>query len=66
VLVLTRRVDEQIVIGDPPVAVITVISIKGDRIRIGIQSDRDIPIMRAELLEKQTCSRPSSSPPSQP
>jgi carbon storage regulator len=47
-LVLTRKVDQNIVIGED--IVITVCAIRGDRIGIGIQAPRDVPIVRKELL----------------
>ena len=48
-LVLTRKVDEKIVIGD---IVVTVIEIRGDRVRLGIDAPRSVNIMRSELLSK--------------
>ena len=48
-LVLTRRVDESIAIGDS--IVVTVLGVEGDRVKIGIAAPRDIPIMRQEMYE---------------
>ena len=45
-LVLSRKVGESIAIGD---AVVTVCHIAGDKVRIGIQAKRDVPIRRCEL-----------------
>lgn len=52
-LVLTRREGEEIVLGDPkkPTAVIRVATIKGDRVRIGVEADRDVPINRREVAD---------------
>ena len=47
-LVLTRRTQQSIVIGDG--IVITVLDIRGDQIRLGISAPRDIPVYREELL----------------
>ncbi|QGP92811.1 Translational regulator CsrA [Neomoorella glycerini] len=47
-LVLTRRVNETIVIGNK--IKITVISIEEDKIRLGIDAPPDIPVVRQELL----------------
>lgn len=49
-LVLTRKVGESIRIGDDIEVVIT--SVDQNRVRIGIQSPRHIPIYRAELYQK--------------
>ncbi len=47
-LVLSRKMDEQIVIGDG--ICITVLSVKGDRVKLGIRAADDVRIMRGELL----------------
>lgn len=52
-LVLTRHENDEIVIGDPPIAVVRVCEIKGARVRIGIKCDKNIPVVRAELLQKK-------------
>ena len=48
-LVLSRQVDESIVVNDN--IIITVLAIEGDRIKIGIDAPRDIPILRQELWQ---------------
>ncbi len=48
-LVLSRQVDESIVVNGN--IIITVLAIEGDRIKIGIDAPRDIPIFRQELLQ---------------
>jgi carbon storage regulator len=50
VLVLSRKKDETIIIGDS--IVITVISIKHDFIRLGIEAPSEVPILRHELWER--------------
>jgi carbon storage regulator len=47
VLVLSRKQNQSLVIGDN--IVITVLSIDRDQIRLGIEAPRDISIMRQEL-----------------
>lgn len=47
-LVLTRRKNESIVIGDG--IVVTVLEVKGDQIRLGITAPRDVQVYREELL----------------
>jgi carbon storage regulator len=46
-LVLSRRVGEQIVINDT--IRITVVAVKGDRVRLGIEAPRDVTVDRAEV-----------------
>ncbi|HEX9616382.1 MAG TPA: carbon storage regulator CsrA [Anaerolineales bacterium] len=48
-LVLSRQVDESIVIDDN--IVITVLSVEGDRVKIGIRAPREIIILRYELWQ---------------
>ena len=47
-LVLTRRKNQSIVIGDE--IVVTVLEVKGDQIRLGITAPREIQVYREELL----------------
>lgn len=47
-LVLTRRVGEQILIGDD--IVVTILDSKGDGLRLGIEAPRGIKIQRAEVV----------------
>ena len=47
-LVLTRRKNQSIVIGDQ--IVVTVLEVKGDQIRLGITAPRDVQVYREELL----------------
>lgn len=49
-LVLSRKMDEAIVIGEG--IRITVLRVKGDRVKLGIQADGDVKIMRGELLDE--------------
>ncbi len=48
-LALTRKAGERIVIGDN--IVITIVDIKGDNIRIGIDAPRDVKIYRGEIYD---------------
>lgn len=49
-LVLTRHVDESIVIGDD--IIITLVDIQGDKVRIGIDAPRAVPVHRKEVYEQ--------------
>lgn len=46
-LVFTRAKDQQIVINDS--IVVTVVAVRGDRIRLGIEAPRHVPVFRSEL-----------------
>ena len=48
-LVLSRKRDEKIVIGDN--IVITVIEIRGDKVRLGIDAPAHIPVHRQEIYD---------------
>ena len=54
-LALTRRVGEEVVIGDPaqPVGVIRVVEIHGDKVRLAFDFPRDMQINRRELAEQK-------------
>lgn len=47
-LVLTRKVGEQLLIGDD--VLITVLEVRGDGIKIGIDAPRDVKVQRREVL----------------
>jgi len=46
-LVLTRKTSESIMIGDD--VEVTILSVAGDKVRVGIQAPRDIPVFRTEV-----------------
>lgn len=48
-LVLSRQRDESIVIGDN--IVITVVDIRGDKVRLGINAPREVPVHRQEVYD---------------
>ncbi|MHC4885374.1 MAG: carbon storage regulator CsrA [Planctomycetota bacterium] len=48
-LVLSRRRDETIMIGDN--IEITIVDIKGDTVRVGISAPRDVSVHRKEVYE---------------
>lgn len=48
-LVLSRQKNESIVIGDN--IVITVVDIRGDKVRLGISAPTEIPVHRQEVYE---------------
>jgi carbon storage regulator len=50
VLILTRRIGEKIVIGDD--VTVTVLGVKGNQIRVGIEAPRDVPVHREEIYQR--------------
>ncbi|ELP35465.1 carbon storage regulator [Rhodopirellula baltica] len=54
-LVLSRKVDEKLVIGDN--VVITVSKISGNRVSIAIDAPRDVSIQRGELTSEPVATR---------
>ncbi len=48
-LVLSRGRDESIVIGDN--VVVTIVDIRGDKVRIGIEAPGEIPVHRQEVYQ---------------
>ncbi len=49
-LVLTRKVNESIIIGDQ--TEVMVVEIKGDQVKIGVRAPRDITVYRGEIYKE--------------
>lgn len=49
-LILTRRINETLNIGDE--VQVTVLGIKGNQVRIGINAPRDVPVHREEIYQR--------------
>ena len=48
-LVLSRQRDESIIIGDN--IVVTIVDVRGDKVRLGIEAPTEIPVHRQEVYE---------------
>jgi carbon storage regulator len=48
-LVLSRNRDEQIVIGDT--IIVTIVDIRGDKVRLGVEAPKEVPVHRREVYE---------------
>jgi carbon storage regulator len=48
-LVLSRKVEESIMIGQD--VEITVVEIRGDKVRLGIEAPKDVPVHRREVFD---------------
>jgi len=60
VLVITRRENEEVVIGDPsnPIGIVRIASIKGDRVRLAFDFPRNIDVHRREVANQIVEDRP--------
>jgi carbon storage regulator len=48
-LVLSRQRDESIIIGDN--IVVTIVDVRGDKVRLGIDAPREVSVHRREVYE---------------
>ena len=48
-LILSRKINEKIIIGDD--VVLTIIDTRGDQIKIGIEAPKSVKILRHEVFE---------------
>jgi carbon storage regulator len=49
-LILTRRVGESLMIGDE--VTVTVLGVKGNQVRIGVDAPRDVAVHREEIYKR--------------
>lgn len=58
-LALTRRVGEEVIIGDPdsPLGMIRVVQIHGDKVRLAFDFPKETPINRSELADEKRKNR---------
>lgn len=62
-LVLSRKVGESVVIGDN--VTVTILEVRGDIVRVGIDAPRSVAVHRAELLEQLEKSNQEAASPSE-
>ena len=49
-LILTRRIGETLMVGDD--VTITVLGVKGNQVRIGVNAPKDVAVHREEIYER--------------
>ena len=49
-LILTRRIGENLRIGDD--VVVTVLGVKGNQVRLGVEAPKSVPVHREEIFER--------------
>lgn len=59
-LILTRRVGETLMIGDD--ASVTVLSVKGNQVRLGVNAPKDVGVHRKEIYDRIHPDRSESRP----
>jgi carbon storage regulator len=49
-LILTRRVNESLIVGEQ--VTVTVLAVKGNQVRIGINAPKDVAVHREEIYDR--------------
>lgn len=63
-LILTRRVGESVVIGED--VTVTVLGVKGNQVRIGINAPKTVAVHREEIFERIKSGRDGTAADDQP
>ena len=59
-LILTRRIGETLMIGEE--VTVTVLGVKGNQVRIGVNAPREVPVHREEIFERIRREESSAGP----
>ena len=62
-LILTRRVGETVMIGEE--ITVTVLGVKGNQVRLGVQAPRDVAVHREEIhdrIKREQTGAPAAAP----
>ncbi len=62
-LILTRRVGETVMIGNE--VTVTVLGVKGNQVRIGVNAPRDVSVHREEIYERIKAEEQDGAAPSE-
>ena len=54
-LILTRKVGETLMVGDD--VAVTVLGVKGNQVRIGVNAPNEVPVHREEIYERIKAAR---------